>query len=139
VSTAFSGAVSRGEVLAQARQLLESLVREIPPAHRPEFTEEVLASWDARFRAASEVVPAYLLPDDVRESFREIADSLDRVLPETVIEWIDLIGQNVLAMVDIQPVAVVSAASSKRTCGPSNDRVANDWSLGEQRALALVA
>jgi hypothetical protein len=95
---------TRGEALARAQTLLHDLVQGIPSSERPRYSDQVLEAWAARLRAESVLAPFYPVPVDVSVALAEIAESIPQIRPEALIDWIDLIGQSVLRMVDVQSV-----------------------------------
>jgi len=115
----YSDVATRGEALAKAQTLLKTLVDGIKPADMPRYATQVLDAWAARLRAEGELGSFYPVPKDVSAALEEISSSLGQIGPDALIDWIDLIGQTVLGMVEIQSV-IREVPTVVRACGPAN-------------------
>lgn len=66
---------------------------------------EVYQGWDVRLEAASRLLPNFILTEAAGKALDDLAHAHTRTEDvDVLLEWMDLLPQNALALVDVAPV-----------------------------------
>jgi hypothetical protein len=144
---------SRSGTIVEGLGLLKTLVDRTSEGEQRTLAEEMYSAWSARLDKELALNATYPLSTEIRLAFQEMRESLGDIPQEALIDWIDLVGQNVLLMTDVLPVAVTAPREEARPCGPANERFADPGAFrfsfagiaerplegNNQSALALAA
>ena len=129
MSMAFSAQLSRSGAIVQGLQLLEALTGRASLGDQQAVAREVFASWEARLNQELALNATYPLPVAVGAALAELRASLDDIPQDSIVEWIDMVGQNVLVMSTVQAVAfqtsiAVASVWAEAASSPTADA---DW------------